>query len=46
MNTYDKAKGAIMEYNLELADWESRKENLPKKDEVIKEPPSKQSIKQ
>ena len=46
MDTYDKSRGAIMEYNLELADWESRKENLLKKDEVIKEPQSKQSIKQ
>ncbi|MBR5873506.1 MAG: hypothetical protein IKY90_02095 [Oscillospiraceae bacterium] len=46
MNTYDKAKGVIMEYNFELADWESRKENLLKKDNVIEELPSKQSVKQ
>ena len=48
MDTYDKSKGAIMDYNLELADWEQRKERIlnTKETAELPAPPSKQSVKQ
>ena len=48
MDTYDKSKGAIMDYNLELADWERRKERIinTKETTELPAPPSKQSVKQ
>ncbi len=48
IDTYDKSKNAIMRYNLELADWESRKINISEKetDNAVLAPPSRQSVKQ
>ena len=48
MDTYDKSKGAIMDYNFELADWEQRKERIlnTKETAELPAPPSKQSVKQ
>lgn len=48
MDIYDKSRGAIMDYNLELADWERRKERIinTKETTELPAPPSKQSVKQ
>ncbi len=48
MDTYDKSRGAIMDHNLELTDWEQRKERIisTKESSELPAPPSKQSVKQ
>ena len=46
IDTYDKSKSAVVMYNLELADWESKKESLLEKDDKKSTRPSRRSVRQ
>lgn len=46
IDTYDKSKSAVVMYNLELADWESKKESLSEKDDKKSTRPSRRSVRQ